>query len=513
MLVGQIVADKYRITDVIGQGGMGTVVEAVHLGTGGTIALKLIVSGDVRDPEVMGRFQREARAAGTIDSPHIVRVFDTGIDVESGLPFMVMERLRGEDLANLLKRVGPMSPDAALRITAQACVGLAKAHAAHFVHRDIKPANLFLAETDLGEVTIKLLDFGIAKLMYESMHQVEGGLTQTGSMLGSPHYMSPEQAQGLRTVDHRTDVWSLGVVLFKMLTGFTPHQGDALGQIILAICSQPIRPVQEIAPWLHPAVADIVRRATYIDPNRRFQSTREMFDAIAPLIADRRLDRRHLVGLTATQRSFVAPIAAVSAPQLSDTSSGAHSLARGASAVDLHRHSKPPSTALPVVLALVATLGIAVGGVVAVRTIHARKEALARQVATAPSADISLPVLEMRTVPIKLPQASAYAIEVDGASAPPGDDAIEVTGTMGSEHTVKLTRDGKAMLFKVVITESGAFPPELAFGAPSTSASQAASARSAGPAGMGSVKKPPKPAASASGAATPTSNLGAHSFE
>ena len=225
MLIDHVIAGKYRITELIGQGGMGTVFEAVHSGTGSRVAIKLIVSKDIKE-EVFVRFQREARAAGTIDSRHIVRVFDMGTDEASGSPYMVMERLFGEDLSQLMRRTGPLSPTMSCALIAQAALGLAKAHESGIVHRDIKPANLFLHDGEQGEVVMKILDFGIAKVLMDVMQRSEeGGLTRTGSMLGSPHYMSPEQAQGLRTIDQRSDIWSLGVVLYKTLTGQTPHAG------------------------------------------------------------------------------------------------------------------------------------------------------------------------------------------------------------------------------------------------------------------------------------------------
>src|SRR5262249_38663240 len=155
--------------------------------------------------DLVGRFRREVRAAAAIATPHIVRVLDTGVDTASGTPFMVMEYLSGEDLQALLDRVGILSPEAASRIVAQACDGLARAHAAGIVHRDVKPANLFLAREEGGAITVKLLDFGIAKV--RAGGSVEGtttGLTRTGGLLGSPHYMSPEQARGLRDIDHRS---------------------------------------------------------------------------------------------------------------------------------------------------------------------------------------------------------------------------------------------------------------------------------------------------------------------
>src|SRR5689334_19812220 len=235
---------------------MGSVYEAVDSVTGARVAVKLITAETARNATLMGRFEREARAAATIDTPHIVKVLDAGHDAESELPFIVMEFLEGEDVQQLIKRLGPLPPDLALRIVAQACLGLDRAHEARIIHRDIKPANFFLAKVGGGAApqrVVKLLDFGIAKITHDpSESKAEtAGLTRTGSMLGSPLYMSPEQARGHKDLDRRADLWSLGVVLYQALTGRTPHQDtDALGELIIAICTEEPSPIQELAPWV-----------------------------------------------------------------------------------------------------------------------------------------------------------------------------------------------------------------------------------------------------------------------
>jgi serine/threonine-protein kinase len=225
-LIDTILGDKYLIVRRIGSGGMGIVYEATQLDTGQPVAVKVIHASLIAlddDGSMMTRFAREAKTAGEIDSPHIARVLDVGTDPESGCPFMVMEYLVGEDAHDLFERLGPVSPGLALRIVAQACEGLRKAHAAGVVHRDIKPANLFLARGEEGERVVKLLDFGVAKVQEDASESgAQEGLTQTGSMLGSPMYMSPEQARSAREVDHRSDIWSMGMVLYRALAGRTP---------------------------------------------------------------------------------------------------------------------------------------------------------------------------------------------------------------------------------------------------------------------------------------------------
>ncbi|HXK20267.1 MAG TPA: serine/threonine-protein kinase, partial [Polyangiaceae bacterium] len=254
-MLGTTLGGKYRIERLLGEGGMGAVYGAVHVGTNRRVALK-VISGDAarHGPEVIARFVREAKAAGAIDTQHIVQVLDFGVDEQQGVPYLAMEFLAGEDLEHLMERLGPLSPDLAMRIVAQACIGLQKAHEAGVVHRDIKPANLYLCRRDGGEFIIKILDFGIAKVKLDHLGSSENQkLTRTGSVLGSPRYMSPEQAKGLRSIDQRTDIWSLGAVLYQALTGRTPHHDlETLGQLIIAICSEAPAPVQDFAPWVSP---------------------------------------------------------------------------------------------------------------------------------------------------------------------------------------------------------------------------------------------------------------------
>ncbi|HMR09409.1 MAG TPA: serine/threonine-protein kinase, partial [Polyangiaceae bacterium] len=225
-MIGEVVGGRYKITRRISSGGMGVVCEAIHEATGRRVALKII-----RDSESFGeekdawlaRFKREARAAGTIDTPHITQVFDASTDDATGQPYIAMELLVGNDLSRTLKNLGPLPPTVALKAIAQACVGLERAHDAGVIHRDIKPGNIFLSEGHAGRITVKLVDFGIAKVVEEDPTGETAELTQTGSLLGTPTYMSPEQAKGLKNIDHRADLWALGVVLYKALSDTVPH--------------------------------------------------------------------------------------------------------------------------------------------------------------------------------------------------------------------------------------------------------------------------------------------------
>ncbi len=288
-MIGATLARRYALRRLIGQGGMGQVYEADHTETGERVAVK-VLHGHLLDAEGEGarRFRREAEAAGAIHGDHIVRVLDAGTCEETGHLYLVTEYLDGEDLQRLLDRTGPLSPEGALRVAWQALAGLVEAHAARVVHRDVKPANLFVARGEGREgsaVTMKILDFGIAKVRPDPLGLTNAaGLTTTGGILGSPLYMSPEQVQSSRDVDHRTDLWSVGCVLYACIAGRAPHQHLAsVGQLLVAICTTPPPPLREVAPWVPAGIAEVVGRALAIHPDARYPSAEAMLDAIRRL--------------------------------------------------------------------------------------------------------------------------------------------------------------------------------------------------------------------------------------
>ncbi|MEJ7729179.1 MAG: serine/threonine-protein kinase [Polyangiaceae bacterium] len=318
----------YKILESIGSGGMGSVYAAEREGTGERVAIKFVNSPDTTINEhLKARMAREAQAVSRLASPHLVRVFEVGQDHETGLTFLVMELLPGEDLQHLLDRAAPLAPSAALAIVAQACAGLQVAHEAHVIHRDVKPANLHLTRGDGGEITVKVLDFGVAKVkMDEALGAGAHALTRTGSILGSPLYMSPEQARGAKTIDHRADVWSLGVVLYHALAGRTPFQDvEALGELIMTICQKPAPLVQDFAPWISPGVAAIVHKALRIDPAERFPSAAAMGAEIAKLLPEgSRITDATLSSVGPRDKSLVATRLIVTGPSsLSPSTSSA----------------------------------------------------------------------------------------------------------------------------------------------------------------------------------------------
>ncbi|WP_437313186.1 protein kinase domain-containing protein [Sorangium sp. So ce385] len=303
---------RYTLGRLIGQGGMGAVYEAEDVALQRRVAVKVLSPELAHGRSALGRFEREARAASAIRTEHIVRVLDADVDQATGSPFLVMELLRGEDLAHLLDRLGPLPPRLALRIVAQACVGLERAHEAGVVHRDIKPANLFLARREGGGgLVVKLLDFGVAKIRpAHDPRRDTTGLTWSGHVLGTPRYMSPEQARGIKDIDHRTDLWSLGVVLYRALAGRTPTEDvKAVGELIAALVADLPAPVQDFAPWVPPEVAAVIDGALQYQPADRYPSASAMRDALLPLLGEDplSLDESLLVPLAPSERLTVAP--------------------------------------------------------------------------------------------------------------------------------------------------------------------------------------------------------------
>jgi serine/threonine-protein kinase len=282
LAVGDVIAGKFRLERVVGRGGMGSVWAARHVQLGMPVALKFIEveeGGDVADARV--RFEREARAAGQLRSPHVVQILDHGVDDDR--PYIAMELLEGEDLSERLGREGRLSIAAMAKILTQSAKALRRAHEAGIIHRDLKPGNIFLARFDDDEV-VKLLDFGVAKIQRAGSLEGQQG-TQTGIVFGSPSYMSPEQARGVRALDHRSDLWSLAVIAFRGLTGAKPFQAATIGEMVIKLCIDPLPVATRFAPDLPPVVDTFFARAFARDPDQRFASAPEMAAAFEALAA------------------------------------------------------------------------------------------------------------------------------------------------------------------------------------------------------------------------------------
>jgi eukaryotic-like serine/threonine-protein kinase len=275
---GQIIAGRYRVEHLLGQGGMGVVVAATHTALDDTVAIKFLMPSISSSPATVARFLREAQAAGKIKSRHVARVIDFGA-LDSGVQFMVMEHLEGMDLGRVLKERGAVDVALASRYALETCEGLAAAHALGIVHRDIKPGNLFLARGPGGAEEIKLLDFGISKVEPTSPES----LTRTHTAMGSPCYMAPEQMRSAREVDTRADQWSLGVVLFELVTGRVPFQAESLPELCSLVLEGTAPPVRSIKPELPERLERLLARCLARRREDRYADVGELSRELAPL--------------------------------------------------------------------------------------------------------------------------------------------------------------------------------------------------------------------------------------
>ena len=272
-----VIAERYRLIRMIGEGGMGEVWEAEHITVGRRVAIKMLHANFVKKEGVVERFEREARAAGAIGHDHIVDVIDFGSHNDA--PFMVLEYLRGESLGGRLERERKLPLDVACAIMGQVLSALSAAHAAGIVHRDLKPDNVFLTSRGQQRDFVKLLDFGISKFADSTK-----SLTKTGTLMGTPQYMSPEQARARPDVDDRADVYSAGAMLYEMLTGSLPFDAENETDILIKICQRDAEPIppELLEPSIPPELDAVVRRAIAFSREDRFQSAAEMLDALRP---------------------------------------------------------------------------------------------------------------------------------------------------------------------------------------------------------------------------------------
>jgi len=308
---GDVLGGKYRLERKLGQGAMGTVWSALHLTLGQRVAIKLISAEHAQSAEARARFSVEAKAAARLKSRHVVQVYDDG-ETEQGTPYIVMEYLEGETLDARLERENGVHLVDAVRITGQVARALARAHARGIVHRDLKPANIFLARNDEDELgwTAKVLDFGIAKID----EQRDKSTTKTGAVLGTPLFMSPEQVRGASGLDRRTDLYSLGLCFFNMLTGRYAFDGESFGDILVSICTEPLPNLRAFAPSVPDGVVAWFERCCARDPDARFQSADELVEALqaavggAVLLVPRGSIPEDFRGPSGTLRGHSAPL-------------------------------------------------------------------------------------------------------------------------------------------------------------------------------------------------------------
>lgn len=319
LAVGDLVAGKYRVERILGEGGMGVVVAAKHEELGQRVAIKVL------RPELAGfegaleRFLREARAAARLESDHVARVFDVG-KIGDDCAYMVMEYLEGQDLEQMLAYRGRLNVEETVDYVLEAIEAISHAHAAGMVHRDIKPSNLFLAEKAGGSRRIKVLDFGISKT--EASLGVGGQsttLTSPQALLGSPAYMAPEQIRSSKTVDQRADIWSLGVILYELLSGISPFAGESVGETFARVIDGAPEPLQKLRDDLPPPIVAVVEKCLQSNKDRRFANVADLAEALAPFASVRAQDLpgriSRVLGMSPGRASFrsIVPVEPASA--------------------------------------------------------------------------------------------------------------------------------------------------------------------------------------------------------
>jgi serine/threonine-protein kinase len=278
---GGLIAGKYEVLRLIGRGGMGSVWEGRHVTLGTRVAIKFIDQEYAESKEARSRFDTEARAAAALQSKHAIQIHDHGV-TDDQRPYMVMELLTGEPLDERIDRVVRMPLAETARIVGQVCRALQRAHEAGIIHRDLKPENIFLVRSpDDDDEIAKVLDFGIAKIKQAPGEQGLTSSTKTGAVLGTPYYMAPEQARGLRSIDYRADLWSLGVIAYKCVTGVLPFEGESVGDLLVKICTAPAPVPSMTVPGLPVSFDAWFARTMEREPGARFSSAAELAEALA----------------------------------------------------------------------------------------------------------------------------------------------------------------------------------------------------------------------------------------
>jgi len=407
---GAHITNTVQLVRQLGQGGMGSVWLADHRALGTQVVVKFMMASLALDQAAVARFSREAAAAAQVKSPHVVQTLDHGVTPE-GIPFIVMELLEGRDLAKYLAERRALSPQETVAIVDQLCRALERAHQKGIVHRDIKPENIFLCDVGHEEVFVKLLDFGIAKT--GDIPGV-GSATKTGLAIGTPYYMSPEQSLGSKSIDHRTDIWSVGVVTFECLTGVKPFEGDTIAALALALHHGVIPVPSSRANWLPPAVDAWFLQACARNVAERYGSARALSDGLRVALGG------------APRASSVDIVGAAHSGSLSGTSGRLSTSTSSAAATAVSAEQLPMRSSQPLLLALVAALALVGGGFAAWKVLGARTDVPAPAVTSAtaaPSVVETATPEPVRPAPVVIPSATAPSVVVQPQPAPPAPSA------------------------------------------------------------------------------------------
>ncbi len=444
---GNIIDGKYRVEAILGTGGMGAVVAAEHLHLKQRVAIKVLLPSLARDEEHVARFIREARAAAQLRDEHVVRILDVDI-LEDGNPYIVMECLEGEDLARVLAQRGPLPIEEAVGYVLQACEALGEAHQKSVVHRDIKPSNLFLTRSPDGYCLVKVLDFGISKLKTKpDMLAVSKEITGSAQVLGSPLYMAPEQLRNPKSVDARADVWALGLVLYELITGVLPHQGELFTAICAAIVADLPAPMRTRRSDVPRALDEVVLKCLQKKADDRFPSAAALADALLPFTSvDHRLSieqrgRRISAAPAWDSGRLSPPIEHVRVGLLpAAIASMDRIIGRGRGSQTRARRMRLGAVGLGG-FAIAAVLGLIWGS--PTRPVPARHSDVAR-------------FLALAAVPREQPQQHADGIVSIRMSATPSEARLELDGVVLTDTVVRMPRSGQRK--RIVISAPGYIP-------------------------------------------------------
>ncbi|MCC6902639.1 MAG: serine/threonine protein kinase [Polyangiaceae bacterium] len=418
---GDVIAGKYEVTRVLGAGGMGVVVAAHDRDLERDVAVKFLSAQGAENANVVARFMREAKAAVKISSEHVAKVIEVG-RLDGGAPYIVMELLDGCDLSDEVAK-GPLPVEAALDYVLQACEAIAEAHSRGIVHRDLKPANLFLSKRADGTPMVKVLDFGISSM--GNAATAEHGLTRTGAIMGSPFYMSPEQAKSARSADARSDIWSLGAVLYELMAGRPPFTGETMGELVAAILTEEPALLGSLRAEVPSGLEAVVHRCLHKDPGARYSSVGELAQALSPFAPERArvsVTRAIAVSGSATAATPAAPMPAGGTLVMSAAPTAP---AAGANTAAAWAETQAPSSPGRGRLWAAGIAGVALVGVVALgvslrqgATVGAAlSSSIAPSLGAPPDVPTETPPSAATAAP--LPPPAASNVDVPDAAAPP----------------------------------------------------------------------------------------------
>jgi serine/threonine-protein kinase len=527
---GSVIDGKYRVIESIGQGGMGVVL-AAEAPDGRRVAVKLMIGKTSADPAAVRRFVMEARTIGTLGCEHIVEVLDTGW-LEGGRPYMVLELLEGTDLSDAVRRDGKLPIPTAVDYLLQACEGVAQAHAHGIVHRDLKPSNLFLSKRDDGSDVVKVLDFGLSKALPAESATVGGDLTQSNAFLGSPHFMSPEQIRDSKTVDGRSDIWALGAILHRLVTGHLPFEGDNIGAYLARIMVDPPTALKLHEPEAPDELEQVVARCMQKDMMRRYQDVGQLAEALAPFAENHEaFDRAARIQGALAEADAAARLGPEGAPEMRRVAAEAivdsalrHAITRvessttgwdeGSRRPPAEPKGRPRWYAVALLAVLVAIVGIGLQQLVASPTppptrMGQSADSAAASPSASPIAETEVSVVAATPKQVKLqlridpPDAT---VTVDGE---PSDENPLLLDADSGQHVIEVSAPGYVALSKTVTaSESDSELTLMLMPAEEAAAGSAVPRQPARAPGRTTQHKSPRSASSAKGKKRSATSLG-----